>query len=273
MPWAKNIWEISLPTQCERGYLIPAINTTNVDYVALAVQLARSIRSWHPDAKICLLTDQVYEHEIFDFVKTLPYGDQCLNNEWKLANDWQCFWASPFRQTIKLEADMIVASAVDHWWSLFELRDVVISQGCRDIYNVASTSRRYRKLFDTNNLPDVYNAVTYWRLSGFAQEFFILVRSIFENWAQYKTLLKFPDEHPTTDVVYAMAATVLGVENCTLPKDLGPSIVHMKQSIIPTQTTDWTKELVWEHTDPGLRIQTVAQCGFVHFNHKHWINN
>jgi hypothetical protein len=202
---------------------------------------------------------------VFDHVIPLPYGD--LGG---YANDWQCFAASPYRQTIKLEADMIAAGPVDHWWTLFEKRDVVISQGCRDFYGNESRSRYYRKLFDANNLPDVYNAITYWRVSKLAQEFFQLVRQIFEHWNEYKTLLKFPDEQASTDVVYAMAAQIIGSDIVTLPKGIGPQIVHMKQHIIPTRTNDWTKELVWENTNPGLRINTVAQTGFVHYHIKNW---
>lgn len=259
-----------MPVQSERGYLIPAVNTADIDYIACARQLAHSIKTWHPDVKICLLTDCEVSDPVFDFIKTLPYGDQSNNVGWKLSNDWQCFSASPFRQTIKLEADMIATSPIDHWWTLFEKRDVVISQGCRDFYDNVSTCRYYRKLFDTNQLPDVYNAITYWRVSTLAQQFFQLVKNIFEQWNSYKTLLKFPDEEPTTDVVYAMAAVIIGEDLCTLPNNLGPKIVHMKRHIIPTLTADWTQELIWENTNPGLRINTVTQWGLVHYHNKHW---
>jgi hypothetical protein len=235
----------------ERGYLIPAINTDSVDYVSCAEQLADSIRQHHPDAHITVLTrDQ------------LPYGD--LGG---YANDWQCFHASPYRQTIKLEADMIAAGPIDYWWTLFEKRDVVISQGARNFYNQRTTERRYRQIFDANNLPDVYNAITYWRLSSAAQEFFNLVRNIFENWSQWRTLLKYPEDAPSTDVVYAMAAVVVGVDSVTLPNGFGPTIVHMKPGVIPT-VGDWTQQLVWE-ADP-FRIQTVAQQGLVHYHNKRW---
>jgi hypothetical protein len=170
---------------------------------------------------------------VFDHVIPLPYGDQG-----GFANDWQVFAASPYRQTIKLEADMLCASPIDHWWTLFEQRDVVVSQGARTFYDQPAVSRYYRKIFDENNLPDVYNAVTYWRLSATAKEFFDLVRQIFEQWNEYKTLLKFPDEQPTTDVVYAMAAVIMGTEKVTLPKGLGPNIVHMKRYINPIQSNN-----------------------------------
>ena len=250
--------------QCERGYLVVAQNVGTIDYVACAIQLAQSIRQFHPDAKIALLTDSTDKSDAFDYHVNFTH----LLSDNPYANDWQVFGASPFRQTIKLEADMVIASEIDHWWTMLEHRDVVISTGARDFYNHPATSRFYRKVFDTNHLPDVYNAITYWRLSSTAQEFFGLVRRIFEHWAEYRTLLKFPDETPSTDLVYAMAAQIMGPELVTMPFAAYPQIVHMKRHMIPTHSEDWTQELTWE-LNP-LRINTVAQWGAVHYHVKDW---
>lgn len=238
-----------MPILAERGYVIPAIGSV---YEACAQQLRDSIVQFHPNANITVVTADM-----------LPFGDQ---GGW--ANDWQMFYASPYRQTIKLEADMIATSEIDHWWTLFEQRDVVISQGCRDFRGWPSSVRTYRKCFDINNLPDVYNAITYWRLSRTAQDFFDLVRQIFENWIEFRKLLKFADQEPSTDVVYAMAAQIMGPEHVTLPVGIGPSIVHMKRGINPIKTDDWTQELIWE-TEP-FRINTIAQSGFLHYHIKDW---
>ena len=238
-----------MPITHERGYVIPAIGEV---YKQCAEQLVASILNFHPTANITILTREM-----------LPFGD--LGG---YANDWQVFHASPYRQTIKLEADMLTASPIDHWWTLFEQRDVVVSQGCRTFYDKPAESRFYRKVFDENNLPDVYNAITYWRLSQTAVEFFDLVRNIFENWSDFKKLLRFSEDLPSTDVVYAMAAVIMGPERVTLPAGLGPTIVHMKRHINPLQGDDWTQELVWE-ADP-LRINTIAQFGLVHYHIKDW---
>jgi len=235
-----------LSVTAEHGYLILAIGEV---YVKCANKLKDSILQWHPTANITILTEDM-----------LPYG-----NLGGYANDWQCYIASPYQHTIKLEADMWCAGPIDHWWDLLSTRDVVISQGCRDFYDKAGKSRYYRKLFDNNALPDVYNAITYWKVSDTAEEFFKIVRDMFENWEKYKTLMKFPDEIATTDVVYAMAAVIMGVENVTLPPGLGPTIVHMKKHMIPITSDDWSKELVYEKTNPGVRINTVAQWGLVHY--------
>jgi len=254
-----------LPIQSERGYIIVAQNSDTIDYVACANQLARSIRHFHPDAEICLLTNtEEHDSDLFNYHKTFAFPPS--DNPY--ASDWQVFGASPFRQTIKLEADMVIASAIDHWWTMFEHRDVVISTGARDFYDQPADSRFYRKVFDTNNLPDVYNAITYWRVSETAQEFFRLVQKIFEHWTNYKTLLKFPDEVASTDLVYAMAAQIMGADRVTMPFATYPRMVHMKRYVIPTQTHNWTKELVWE-LNP-LRINTVAQWGAVHYHVKDW---
>lgn len=240
-----------MPVTHERGYLIPAIGEK---HERCANQLKRSILHFHPNVHVTVVTTDM-----------LPHGDQ---GGW--ANDWQMFQVSPYRQTIKLEADMIAAGPVDHWWSLFELRDVVISQGCRTYYNEPAASRYYRKCFDANNLPDGYNAITYWRLSKTAQEFFGLVRNIFEHWFEFQRLLKFPDDTPSTDLVYAVAAQIMGPEQVTLPAGLGPTIVHMKRYINNLQCNDWPQELIWEN-DP-FRINTIAQRGFVHYYQKEWSN-
>jgi hypothetical protein len=252
-----------LPILNERGYLIPAIDTPSVDYLSCAIALAESIREWHPDANISVLTTRRCDAPVFDHVIPLPFGDQE-----GYANDWQVWYASPYRQTIKLEADMICTSPIDHWWTLFELRDVVISQDCRNFYDQPAKSRFYRKIFDQNHLPDVYNAITYWRLSKTARDFFDLTRNIFEHWNDYRTLLKFPDDTASTDVVYAMAAQIMGPELVTLPTGLGPAIVHMKRHINAMHTHDWTQELIWE-SNPA-RINTVAQWGFLHYHIKEW---
>jgi len=250
----------------EQGYLIVAQNTKDVDYVDCARTLVKTIRYWHPDAQICLLTNEDVEPDVlFDYVHKFPFP---LNEQNPYANDWQVFQATPFRETIKLEADMMITSAIDYWWTMLRNRDVVVSTGCRDWKDQRAVARHYRKVFDANNLPDVYNAITYWRRSETAQEFFNTVRDIFENWNEFKKLLKFPEDVPSTDVVYAMAANIIGPELCTMPFADYPRIVHMKRHIAGTQRERWQDELVWEYKDYIMRVNSIAQWGAFHYRVK-----
>jgi hypothetical protein len=245
----------------EQGYIIPAWNVGKTDYVDCARALAKTLLAHNPAARICLLTNQADAADSNLFAYTHVVDDINTENAW--ANDWMVFRQTPFRETIKLEADMLIATPIDHWWTMFRHRDVVISTGCRTWRGDVSTARHYRRCFDENNLPDVYNAITYWRRSETAQEFFDLVRDVFANWNEIRKLLKYPEEVPSTDLVYAVAAQIMGPERVTMPFASYPQIVHMKRHHAGTSTEDWMKELTVE-TNP-VRINTIAQWGAVHY--------
>jgi hypothetical protein len=241
----------------DRGYIIMALGDV---YVTCAQHLRDSILKWHPQAQIKIVT-----------INDLPLGDKRSHPELShQANDWQAAHISPWHETIKLEADMLVTSSVEHWWDLFRHKDVFISTGCLDLYGHQSRSRYYRKVFDANHLPDVYNAITYWRKSQTAQTFWKLVRRIFADWPRYKTLLRYPEQVPTTDVVYAMAAMIMGPETVTMPFSSYPRIRHMKKKILNLNDEDWTRQLTWEINETQTKINTVCQTGCLHYVVKDW---
>ena len=250
----------------EQGYVILAINSDTVDYLNCARTLTKTIKRWDPGSKVCLITDAPQSNDpIYDHYRVIDSVDR--ENPW--ANDWRVFRNTPFRETIKLEADMLIVSDISHWWDLFRHRDVVVSTGCRTWQDQESTARNYRQVFDDNSLPDVYNAITYWRLSETAKEFFDLVRDIFLNWTEFRKLVKFAPETADTDLVYAMAAEIIGPERVTMPFATYPKITHMKKHHAGTQTEHWGQELVHEYQDWSLRIETVAQRGAFHYG-KGW---
>ena len=253
----------------DKGFLITAIKSEETNYLACARALAKSIRYWQPESKVCLLTNYEYENvdNLFDYVKDFRYP---VNEKNPFANDWQIFFCSPFHETIKLESDMILTESIDHWWTHLRKRDVVISQGCRNMYGDWSDERFYRRIFDQNNLPDLYNAITYWRFSKFSKDFFSQVRHIFDNWDQYYKLLSGVDGDfmPDTDLVYSIAAVMVGKENVTLPNSDYPSFVHMKGKHNNFSGENWTRHLVWELDKGQLRINTFSQLYPVHYHEK-----
>ena len=244
----------------DKGFVILAQNTEEVDYVGCAEVLAKSIKKAMPDAKIALINENNIKSKIFDKVVKLPYGDLAPNSKWKLVNDWQVYEASPFEYTIKLEADMYVPSSIDYWWDVLKQRDLVISTTIRDFKGEISHSRFYRKFIDDNNLPDCYNSITYFKKSELAKDFFQIVRNIFENWEEHKSILRCKvDEEVSTDWAYAIACHILGAEDTTMPQFTDMSMVHMKQWINGLPTEDWTDTLVYEILPHSLRINTSPQ--------------
>lgn len=238
-----------------KGYVIMAQNTVSTNYVGCAEVLKKSIHKVMPNANVTIITD-------------LPYGDLAPDSDWKLINDWQVYEASPYEYTIKLEADMVVPYNIDYWWDILSDRDLVVSSTIRNYKSEISDCKVYRNFITNNELPDVYNAVTYFKKSETAEKFFNLVRNVFENWEEYKSIFRCnTGELATTDWAYAIACHIMGVENTTLPVFTQFSMVHMKQHVNDLISDNWTNELVYE-CEGNLRINTFPQYYPFHYHIK-----
>lgn len=252
-----------------KGFVIIAQNTSTTDYVKCASALAKSIKNVMPNANISLISDDVDDARYFDNVIALPYGDLDKEGNWKLINDWQVYEASPYTYTIKLEADLFITRNIEHWWEILQLRELVICTTIRNYKQEISTSKTYRNFIEDNKLPNCYNAITYFKKSDIAKEFFAIVRNIFENWEDYKKILKCNvNEKCSTDWAYAIAAHIIGEENCTLPNFTDMSMIHMKQFINDLPTEDWTDVLVYEKTTNAFRVNTYPQLYPFHYHIK-----
>ena len=243
-----------------KGFVIMAQDTEKTSYTKCAETLKKSILRVMPDANVTIITTDM-----------LPYGDLAKDSDWKLINDWQVYEASPYDYTIKLEADMYIPNNIDYWWDVLQNRDIVISSTMRNFKQEISNVRFYRRFIDDNKLPDVYNAITYFKKSGTAHEFFNLVREIFTNWEDYKKILHCnPNELATTDWVYSIACHIMGVERTTLPMFTDMSMVHMKQYINGNPTENWTDTFIYECLSNQIRVQTVPQQYPFHYHVKNF---
>lgn len=237
-----------------------AQDTEKTSYTRCAETLKKSILRVMPDANITIITTDM-----------LPYGDLAPNSDWKLINDWQVYEASPYDYTIKLEADMYIPRNINHWWDVLKVREVVVSSTIRNFKQEISDVRIYRRFIDDNELPDVYNAITYFKKSDIARKFFDIVKEVFTNWEEYKKILKCnPNEVATTDWVYAIACHILGIEKTTLPTFTEMSMVHMKQFINGTPTENWTDTFIYECLPNQIRVQTVPQQYPFHYHVKNF---
>jgi len=238
-----------------KGFVIMAQGS---DYELCAEVLRNSILKVMPDVNVTIVTTDM-----------LPYGDQAPDTNWKLQNDWQVYEASPYDYTIKLEADMYLPKSINYWWEILQDRDIVVSTTIRNFKQEISNIKAYRRFITDNDLPDTYNAITYFRKSELAEKFFKIVRDVFENWGEYKAILKCNvDEICTTDWAYAIAAHILGEENTTLPQFTEMSMIHMKQFINELPSSDWTDVLIHEQLPYTFRINTIPQVYPLHYHIK-----
>jgi hypothetical protein len=240
-----------------KGFVIMAQGDA---YIKCATALEKSIKRVMPNANVITITTSM-----------LPHGDQAPDTNWKLQNDWQVYDASPYEYTIKLEADMYIPKNIDHWWDVLSNRDIVVSSAVRNYKQEISDTRVYRGFIDDNNLPDAYNAITYFKKSDTAKQFFAIVRDVFENWDKYKASLKCnSQELATTDWAYAIACHIMSVENTMMPSFTDMTMVHMKQYINETPTENWTDTFVYECLPDHIRIQTIPQRYPFHYHIKNF---
>jgi len=239
----------------DKGFVIMA---QGADYEKCAKALEHNIKTLMPDSNVTIITTEM-----------LPYGDQAPYTDWKLQNDWQVYEASPYEYTIKLEADMYLPRSIEYWWDVLKDRDVVVNTKVRNFKQEISDVKAYRRFITDNDLPDTYNGITYFRKSELAEKFFKITKNIWENWEEYRSILKCNSDEPaTTDWVYSIASHILGEENTTLPQFEAMSMVHMKQFINGLPTNDWTDTFVYEILPHTFRINTIPQMYPVHYHIK-----
>lgn len=265
------------PHQAQAGYLTFAQNSDAVDYLRLAYLQALNIKSTQRNNQTAVIVDALTEKEItdthrkvFDFVIVLD-EDHAESDSWKLGNEWQAFWLTPFKETVKLESDLLFTRSIDHWWNLFRQQELVMSVGCRDYQGTMARSRRYRKVFDDNNLPDVYNGLMYFRFSQTASKFFSLARDIFANWDQVRDqcLVNCRDDLPTTDLVYSIAAAITGPEKTTMLSIDFVNFAHMKPAIQGWDDNQpWSDHVITEFDSGMIRINGMNQYHPIHYYEK-----
>lgn len=277
-----NLWKEYVMDKNGCGFVTIAQNTKTVDYLTLAYVQAMNIKSLHKDAKYAVIVDKNTHNQItskhfkvFDHIITLPYDENPTDSEWKLLNEYQVCKLSPFKETIKLESDLLFTRNVDHWWDAFRLKDIVLSTGCKTYRQTPGTSRLYRKFFDDNNLPDTYNGMMYFRYSQNAYEFFNLAKLILHEWESLKAfgLKNCRESTPSTDVLYALTAKIFGVERCTIPTMDFINFVHLKPAINGWGTSDvpWYNMVMSERDDNMIRVNNLNQYYPVHYHDKKYI--
>lgn len=265
------------------GFVTLAQNTDEVDYLELAFAQAKNIKQTQKNSKYAVIVDSATKEKVtdqhravFDYVIEIPHDYNKPDSKWKLLNEWQVFWLTPFKETIKLESDILFTRSIDHWLPALRKRDIVLSTGCKNYKGQVSKVRKYRRLFDDNKLPDVYNGLMYFRFSQTANSFFLLAKSIVDNWEVLKdqALKNCREESPSTDVLYAITAHVFGRENCTIPSLDFFNFVHMKPGIQGwADKNKWTDSVTIETDDNMIRINNQNQYYPIHYYEKTFVKD
>ena len=257
-----------------QGYVTIAQNTDTTNYLELAYLQALNIKATQKQNKYAVIVDKETRNTItdkhkrvFDFIIDLPV-DLAAEHNWKLSNEYQVFWLTPFKETIKVESDLLFTRSIDHWWNAFRLKNIFLSVGAKNFKQEFSRVRKYRKLFDDNDLPDTYNGLMYFRYSKEALDFFNTAKLLVANWSKIKDsiLINCHEKTPSTDVLYALTAKLIGIENCTVSSLDFINFVHMKPGFNNwSDLHSWLESVVHERDGDIMRINNINQYSPVHY--------
>jgi hypothetical protein len=264
-----------------KGYLTFAQNNEKTNYLELAYAQALSIKITQKSNRYAVVVDKptsemvtdkhraVFEHII------IMDDDMAENDSWKLRNEWKALAYSPFYETIKIESDILLTTSIEHWWPAMQKHEVLMTTNILDYEGNVGTSRAYRRLFDDNNLPNVYSGFMYFRYSKTASALFHYAEHIYRNWEMFRDqfLVKCYDENPTTDVVFAIAAQIVGAERCMNPDLSYPTFTHMKGAINGWGVNvDWMEKLYSSlHDDGSLTVGFRRQTQPFHYFQKNFV--
>lgn len=261
--------------QDQYGFLAIAQNNETTDYLTMAYYQAKNIKATQKNNKYAVIVDTYTNQlitenhkKVFDYVIQLPI-DLAINESWKQANESQVFALTPFKETIKLEVDLLMPRSIDHWIYSLRNKNVCFSYHCNDYKGTVIKHSPYRLIFQQNSLPDIYTGMYYFRYTQEAANFFQLAKNIYSNWKEISQHLIKCDVGPSTDLVYALASKMLGEENFYIPTLDFFRFVHMKSKIQKwSDSQSWTDYVNIEQQDEIIRINNLNQYMPVHYYEK-----
>ena len=253
-----------------QGFLTFARNSDDVDYLKLAYLQCLNVKATQKENKYAVVVNQATRDKMTDNMLKAFDHVVCFESESPFQAEAYALALTPFKETIKLESDLLFTRNIDHWWTSFRLKNMCLPTAAKTFMGINGTVRKYRELFDANNLPNVYNGLMYFRYSKEAHDFFQMVAYIQREWAHVKVgLKKCLEEQPSTDVMFGLAAIMLGEETCTMPSMDFLNFVHMKSEFNGwSDNRSWVDTVMNERDGDIIRINNLNQYNPVHYYDK-----
>jgi len=141
-----------------RGFVMLAQNN-DYDYVLQSCLCAMSIHATNEFAKVSLITNDnvpTKYKKYFDKIIPIPWTE---NKDTSLAKSsserWKIYHATPYKETIVLDSDMLVLQNIHSWWEFLSNYDLYFVSKTQTYRGDTVHDTYYRKAFIANNLPNL----------------------------------------------------------------------------------------------------------------------
>jgi hypothetical protein len=175
------------------GVLIFAFNNEKIDYLAMANWSAKNIRR-HLGLPVAVVTDRLVPSE-YQFEQVIPAQPEGLHTRkfedldrevtWYNGNRVDAYKLSPWKTTLVLDADYVVAS--DQLKTILKIdQDFIAHRWAYDVTNHPNFNEH--NFFGQYRMPMWWATVMLFRRSKTTQMIFDTMQMIRENWDHYKAL-------------------------------------------------------------------------------------
>jgi hypothetical protein len=264
--------------QSNKGFLIYAAGQV---YIKQAYLCAMSVLATENSYPVSIVTSDKVPDEykwVFDKIIDIPWYTE-TNSRFQTEHRWKLYHATPYKETIVLDADVLVLQNLDYAWNFFKNYDLFYPTNVFTYRKEHVTSDYYRKAFTANGLPNVYNTLHYFKKCDKSKEYYTWVELINNNWELfYGHFCKeyFPKQ-PSMDITCAIAAKVMDIDTeITNAKQDLPMLVHMKPAIQnwTNVTSEWqTRVGVYLTDDLKLKIGNHLQDTVFHYTEESFVTD
>lgn len=263
-----------------KGFLVFAQNTDAVDYVRQAYALALSIKFSQPNINVVsIVTNSTVPDEyrtVFDQVIPIPWFDETVDSTLKAEHRWKLYHASPYDETIVLDADMLMLADIGVWWEYCSNYDIKFCNRIRNYKkDIIIQDTYHRKTFISNNLNNPYYALHYFKQSDYAHDFYKVLEFVINNWEYCRGTFAplDPQEWISMDLAVALASKIYGIEDDLLSP---LEFIHMKPAIQGWATTpvSWRNFVNYVLNKKGeFVVGNIKQEKLFHYIDKNFVDD
>jgi hypothetical protein len=200
-----------------RGVLIFAQNNSSIDYTKMAIYAAERVRKFL-NVPVSIVTDsreQLLSHnsDVFDtiidindaayYTKYFYDGiETSVSLPWKNTSRSNCFYLSPYDETLVIDADFIInSSTLSYCWN--QPNDFLIY---KNSFDLAQRDNQTEFTSISEYSTDFYWATVFWfRKTDNTAAFFNLVSHIKDNWSYYKFIYQIHSTNFRNDLAFSIA--------------------------------------------------------------------
>lgn len=261
-----------------KGFLIYAEGEV---YIKQAYLCALSILTSGNKYPVSIVTCDTVPNEykqVFDQIIPIPWYEKS-DSRFKTEHRWKLYHATPYDETIVLDSDVLVLQDLDYFWNLMRNYDLYYPTRAFTYRKELVTSDYYRKAFTANKLPNVYNALHYFKKCDKCKEFFAWIELVSNNWELFygHFCKEFYPKAPSMDITCAIALKIMDIDTeATNIRQDAPMLVHMKPKIQNwrKQTTTWQDKVgVYLSDDLNLKIGNHLQNTVFHYTENDFVTD